>query len=270
MLFTPFMLGKYLYKYLDISVKEWRIMLLVIFEVMGTVAFAISGALVGMQKKLDLFGVVFLGIITAVGGGIFRDLILGQTPPAAFINPRYFVISIVVAMGAFYGYPKLVTMYTTSKREEIMSQSQGNKYMSKDQIFKIANKRKQIAILKKVILIFDSIGLATFTILGANLAFKEVNSNVFLVVCMGLITGVGGGIIRDTFVQDTPMIFKKEIYAVASILGASVFYFCRFYKINYDVTFWVYFAIILLIRAISIKLNLNLPIFNSDKYNINL
>jgi len=245
-------------------------MLLTIFEVMGTVAFAISGALVGMQKKLDLFGVVFLGIITAVGGGIFRDLILGQTPPAAFIKPNYFIISIVVAIATFYGYPKLATMYATSKRKEMMSESHGNKYMSEEQVFKIANKKKQIAILKKVILIFDSIGLATFTILGANLAFEQVESSMFLVVSMGLITGVGGGILRDTFVQDTPMIFKKEIYAVASIVGASVFYLCNFYGVNYDVTFWICFAIILLSRAISIKLNLNLPIFNSDKYNINL
>ncbi|WP_346940383.1 trimeric intracellular cation channel family protein [uncultured Clostridium sp.] len=245
-------------------------MLLIIFEVVGTVAFAISGALVGMQKKLDLFGVIFLGIITAIGGGIFRDVTLGQTPPAAFINPTYFIISMVVSIMAFYGYPKLSTMYTKSKRKEIISESQGNKYMSEEQILKIANKRKQIAILKKVILILDSIGLATFTISGANLAFKQSDSNIFLVVCMGLITGVGGGILRDTFVQDTPMIFKKEIYAVASILGASVFYLFNFYGINYDITFWVCFTIILLCRAISIRLNLNLPIFNSDKYNINL
>ncbi len=171
---------------------------------------------------------------------------------------------------AFYGYPKLSSMYTTSKRKEIISESQGNKYMSEEQVLKIANRRKQIAILKKVILILDSIGLATFTILGANLAFKQAHSNIFLVVCMGLITGVGGGILRDTFVQDTPMIFKREIYAVASILGASVFYLFNYYEVNYDITFWVCFTIILLCRAISIRLKLNLPISNSDKYDINL
>jgi len=87
---------------------------------------------------------------------------------------------------------------------------------------------------------------------------------------MGLITGVGGGILRDTFVQDTPMIFKREIYAVASILGASVFYLFNYYEVNYDITFWVCFTIILLCRAISIRLKLNLPISNSDKYDINL
>jgi len=118
-------------------------MLLIIFEVVGTVAFAFSGALVGMQKKLDLFGVIFLGIITAIGGGIFRDITLGQTPPTAFINPTYFIISIVVSIMAFYGYPKLSSMYTTSKRKEIISESQGNKYMSEEQVLKIANRRKQ-------------------------------------------------------------------------------------------------------------------------------
>ncbi|MEG1256681.1 trimeric intracellular cation channel family protein [Clostridium sp.] len=246
-------------------------MLLTIFEVMGTVAFAISGALVGMQKKLDLFGVIFLGIITAVGGGIFRDVILGQIPPAAFIKPTYCIISITVAISAFYRYPKISNMYTKVKKKKINANAKnGNKYMSEEQIFKIANRRNQIAILKKIILVFDAIGLATFTISGANLAYNQSNSNLFLVVCMGLITGVGGGILRDTFVQDTPMIFKKEIYAVASILGAMAFYFCNLYGVNYDITFWICFILILSCRTISIKLNLNLPSFNSDKYNISL
>ncbi|MEG2291279.1 MAG: trimeric intracellular cation channel family protein [Clostridium sp.] len=246
-------------------------MILTIFEIMGTVAFSVSGALVGMQKKLDLFGVVFLGIITAVGGGIFRDIILGQTPPTAFIKPTYCMISIIVAIAAFYLYPKLANIYTRVKTTEIKSNIKNtNKYVSEEQILKIAQKRNQIAILKKVILIFDSIGLATFTISGANLAYNQQNSNLFLVVCMGLITGVGGGMLRDTFVQDTPMIFKREIYAVASILGATVFYFCNLCFVNYDTTFWVCFIFILSARAISIKLDLHLPTFNSDKYNIGL
>lgn len=247
--------------------------LLNIFDIMGTIAFAISGALIGMQKKLDLFGVVFLGIITATGGGMFRDIILGQTPPTAFVKPTYCILSIVVSIVAFYIYPKFATMYAEAKKKEMHFNENDNdkvknKYMTSEQLFRITNKRNQIAILKKIIMIFDAIGLSTFTITGANLAYNQPDTNMFLVVCMGMITGVGGGILRDTFVQDTPAIFKKEIYAVATILGGIAFYLCSIWGVTYNVKFIICFAIVFLCRFISIKLDLHLPSFNSDKYNI--
>lgn len=93
---------------------------------------------------------------------------------------------------------------------------------------------------------------------------------MFLVACMGLITGVGGGILRDTFVQDTPMVFKKDIYAVASILGAVVLYICNYYGNSAISSLYICAILTVGLRLISIKLKLNLPIFNSDKYNINL
>lgn len=247
--------------------------LLNIFDIIGTVAFAISGALIGMQKKLDLFGVVFLGIITATGGGMFRDIILGQTPPRAFVKPTYCILSIFISLITFYGYPKLASMYAENKRKEMQEKNMSepdNKYMTSEQLFRITNKRNQIAILKKIIVIFDAIGLATFTITGANLAYVQPERNLFLVVCMGMITGVGGGMLRDTFVQDTPMIFKREIYAVATILGGIAFYYCSNWGVTYYFKFAICFSIVLLSRFISIKLNLNLPSFNSDKYNITL
>lgn len=245
--------------------------LLNIFDIMGTIAFAISGALIGMQKKLDLFGVIFLGIITATGGGMFRDIILGQTPPRAFVQPRYCILSIFVSMLAFYGYPKLAGMYAEAKKKEVHLNEKVehvNKYMSSEQLFIITNKRNQIAILKKIIVLFDSIGLSTFTITGANLAYNQPDTNLFLVVCMGMITGVGGGMLRDTFVQDTPMIFKREIYAVSTILGGIAFYYCSIWNMAYYIKFTICFAIVFLSRFISIKLDLHLPSFNSDKYNI--
>lgn len=246
--------------------------LLNLFDIVGTIAFAISGALIGMQKKLDLFGVVFLGIITATGGGMFRDIILGQTPPRAFVKPTYCILSIFVSLIAFYGYPKFAKMYEEAKKKEMQNngtKENESKYMTSEQMFRIANKRNQIAILKKIITIFDAIGLATFTITGANLAYNHPETNLFLVVCMGMITGVGGGMLRDTFVQDTPMIFKREIYAVATILGGIAFYYCSIWSVPYNFKFAICFAIVFLSRFISIQMDLHLPSFNSDKYNIN-
>lgn len=245
--------------------------LLNIFDIVGTIAFAISGALIGMQKKLDLFGVVFLGIITATGGGMFRDIILGQTPPRAFVKPTYCILSIVVSLIAFYGYPKFAKIYAETKKKEMQhkgTEEKASKYMTTEQMFRITNKRNQIAILKKIIVVFDAIGLATFTITGANLAFNQPETNMFLVVCMGMITGVGGGMLRDTFVQDTPMIFKREIYAVATILGGIAFYFCSILNVEYNLKFAICFAIVFLSRFISIKLDIHLPNYNSEKYNI--
>lgn len=242
-----------------------------IFDIVGTIAFAISGALIGMQKKLDLFGVVFLGIITSTGGGMFRDIILGHTPPRAFVKPTYCMLSIVISLIAFYGYPQFARIYAETKKKELQhkeTEDVKNKYMSSEQLFRITNKRNQIAILKKIIVIFDAIGLATFTITGANLAYNHPEKNLFLVVCMGMITGVGGGMLRDTFVQDTPMIFKREIYAVATILGGIAFYYCSVWKIPYNFKFAVCFAIVFLARFISIKLDIHLPSYSSEKYNI--
>lgn len=244
-------------------------LLLKIFEFLGTIAFAFSGALIGMQKKLDLFGVIFLGTTTAVGGGIFRDLILGQTPPTAFAKPSYCMLSIAVCIISFYGYPKISEKYTEAKKKEFDSHPENSsKYMSSEQMFRIKNKRNQMIFLKRIISLFDAIGLATFTISGANLAYSQHSDNLFLVVCMGLITGVGGGMLRDTFVQNTPMIFTKEIYAVAAIAGGTTFYFCNHLGFEYNSTFTLCFLIVFLSRIISIRFNLNLPTYNSDKYKI--
>ena len=89
-----------------------------LFDIVGTIAFAISGALIGIQKKLDLFGVVFLGIITATGGGMFRDIILGQTPPKAFVKPTYCILRIFISLIVFYGYPKFTQIYAEAKKRK--------------------------------------------------------------------------------------------------------------------------------------------------------
>ena len=201
--------------------------LLSIFEIIGTIAFAISGALIGIEKRLDLFGIIFLSITTSVGGGIFRDIIIGTAPPIAFIKPIYCIISIISSLVTFLLY-------------------------------------KNILRLKNVIIILDAIGLGVFTAIGSSTAFIHNMNQPFIVVSMGVITGIGGGLLRDVFVKDIPYFFKKEIYAVASIAGGLGLYF------TYNVTskmlsLYVCFVITFIIRVLSIRYNLNLPIYKTEK-----
>ncbi|ERI93619.1 hypothetical protein HMPREF1982_01601 [Clostridiales bacterium oral taxon 876 str. F0540] len=192
------------------------------FEIIGTIAFAISGALIGIEKKLDLFGVIFLAITTAVGGGIFRDIIIGNTPPTAFVNPTSCIISIATALITFYFYKKLHK-------------------------------------LKNIIVISDALGLGVFTAVGANTAVTHEMNYAFIVISMGLITGVGGGILRDVFVKDIPFVFRKEIYAVASILGALCFFFTYNY-LSEAMSLYISFIVTFIIRILSMIYNLNLPV----------
>lgn len=195
------------------------------FEIIGTIAFSISGVLIGIENELDLFGIIFLAITTAVGGGIFRDIIIGSTPPAAFVNPTSSIISIITALIVFLIYEK----------------------------YKNTNK------FKKIIIISDALGLGIFTAIGSKTAIIHGADNVFIVITMGLITGVGGGILRDVFVKNVPFIFKKEIYALASIIGATCFYYI--YKYLPDImSLYICCTIIFIIRILSIIYNFNLPV----------
>ena len=164
--------------------------LLVLLEIIGTVAFAISGAIVGIQKKMDIFGVSILGLTTAVGGGILRDLILNITPPAAFVNPVFAITAVIVSIIVF-----IRPIYSSIERK-------GSVY-------------------DKLLLVMDSLGLGLFTVVGVQVAKTSVaGDNLFLVTFVGVLTGVGGGILRDVFAGNTPYIFVKHFYACASIIGA--------------------------------------------------
>ncbi len=196
--------------------------LLNFFVIIGTIAFAISGSLIGIEKRLDLFGIIFLAITTAVGGGIFRDIIIGSIPPAAFVDPSFCIISIIIAIAVFILYEK------THKFE-------------------------------KIIMISDALGLGVFTAIGCRTAIIHGANNAFFVITMGLITGVGGGILRDVFVKDVPYVFKKEIYALASIIGALFYYFI--YKYLPDIiSLYICCAVVLVVRVIAILFKINLPV----------
>lgn len=159
-------------------------------EILGTVAFAVSGAIVGVQKKMDIFGVAILGLTTAVGGGVLRDLILNITPPAAFQRPVFAVVAILTSM--------LIFLKSVRTILEHQSRTYDN-----------------------MILIMDTIGLSLFTVVGVEAAQEAITErNLFLVTFVGVLTGVGGGLLRDIFAGITPSIFTKHFYACASIAGA--------------------------------------------------
>ena len=164
---------------------------ILIFEIIGTVAFASSGATVGISKKMDIFGVCVLGLITAVGGGVIRDLVLGLVPPATFRNPIYALVSIAVS----------IIIFLPSVRR-----------------FLFKNRR----FYDKTMLLMDSIGLGIFTAIGVETAYLSGHRSVFLLIFVGMITGIGGGVMRDFLAGNTPYIFVKHFYATASLVGAAV------------------------------------------------
>jgi uncharacterized membrane protein YeiH len=162
-------------------------------EILGTVAFAISGATEAMKKEMDLLGVIVMGLVTAIGGGIIRDIIIGKTPPDAFQNPQCAEIAIAVFLIAF------VIGAVIAKRHH-------------DEPHRIWN---------HVLLISDAIGLGVFTILGIRGTQEYLGSdNTALLLFVGVVTGVGGGLLRDIFATNIPHIFRKHIYATSSIAGA--------------------------------------------------
>ena len=169
-------------------------------EAIGTVAFASSGAMVAIRKRLDLFGVLVLGVTTAVGGGIIRDVILQITPPGSFQTPVYIGMAAVTVRIIFliaYLHPYFLDMRFLEGYEKLMN-------------------------------VLDAIGLGAFTVLGAQKALTAgYEQYKFMAIFLGVITGVGGGLLRDMMAGITPYILKKHIYACASIVGAVFYVYVR-------------------------------------------
>ena len=163
---------------------------LFVLEIVGTLAFAVSGAFVGVRRDMDVFGVIILGLTTAVGGGVIRDLILGLTPPRTFQHPIYAMIAVAASVAVFLIARRGFTEKTTGPYSVVM-------------------------------LIMDSLGLGAFTVSAIGTALEQgVEYNAFLLVFTGVVTGVGGGVLRDVMAGQTPYIFLKHVYASASLLGA--------------------------------------------------
>ena len=164
-------------------------------ELVGIAAFAVSGAMVALEKQADIFGVILLAVVTALGGGVTRDLLLGNTPPVMFTSYPYVAVAVLSALVLF------LDAYT--RRDKYVAH--------RDKLDAVNN-------------IFDAAGLAVFTVSGMNMAMNRGDYNAFLLITLGVVTGVGGGVLRDMMLGTMAKLLRKRIYAVASLLGAVLYY----------------------------------------------
>lgn len=206
-------------------------LIIYIFEMIGTVAFASSGALVGIRKNMDIFGVNVLGITTAVGGGCIRDIILGITPPKMFQNFSYVGASILISCILF-------TIFYLN--QELLSS-------------------RFLETYERVMISLDAIGLGVFTVMGIRTAIEaSFENNIFLLIFVGAVTGIGGGMLRDVMAGMTPFVFIKHVYAIASILGAVCYIILRLY-IRDTISLFLGAAVVIIIRLLAAHFRWNLP-----------
>ena len=192
-----------------------------ILDYLGTIAFAVTGASKAISHKADIFGIMVLSTVVGVGGGVTRDVIFGRFP-TAFSDPIYVGLTVIVGVVMFFLYKKL---------------------------------QKQM----NVWLVFDAVGLGVFSILGASIAYQIVGMEFLPMLFAGMITAIGGGILRDVFVREIPIVFVKEVYAVASIIGIVVFYAILYAGVNVQVSSIIGIVTATGIRLLAMKFNWNLP-----------
>ena len=192
-------------------------------DLFGTMAFAATGAIKAVEHKLDIFGVIFLAAITGLAGGIIRDVVLGKIPPSGISEISYASIAIVTAIAVFFLYPRI---------------------------------KSQMGLF----LTFDAVGLGVFTIIGATIALNIYGFNVLLMVFAGMITAIGGGIIRDALVNETPLVFRKELYASISFVGVLLYILLLYEGINLEIASIVCIIFITVFRIMAIHYRWNLPV----------
>ena len=209
----------------------WTETILFILEIVGTISFAVSGAFVAIKAKFDVFGVLVIGCITAVGGGIMRDILIGKFPPIIFSKVYILLIACASALIVF-----------------LISYQQRKKFDGlRDKIEHINN-------------VFDAIGLAAFTVMSTELAFTYgFSDNVFLSLVLGVLPSVGGGLLRDILTETPPYIFTKHVYAVAALGGSTLYYVIRLFVENtiFPGAFALFF--IIGIRMLATKYRWKLP-----------
>lgn len=192
-----------------------------LMDLLGTVAFAISGVLVAMDKRLDLFGVFIIAFVTSVGGGTLRDLLIGNTPVAWMLQSTY----IFTILGAV--------------------------------IFAITF-REKLRYLRKSLFLFDTIGIGLYTMVGIE---KGLNASLLPVMCiiLGTITASFGGVIRDILCNEIPVIFRKEIYATACVLGGLSYFLLRKLPLGDEYVYLASILIVIGIRLVAVKYKIALP-----------
>ncbi|WP_410222466.1 trimeric intracellular cation channel family protein [Pedobacter sp.] len=192
-------------------------------ETLGTIAFAISGTFAAMQKRLDPFGVLIIAFVTSIGGGTVRDMLLGDTPVAWMRNVNYCLLILFTSIATIF--------------------------------FKTHIKK-----FKVTLFLFDSLGLGLFTMVGVE---KGVLFGLSpgMCVALGTITGCFGGVIRDTLLNTIPLIFRKEIYATACIIGGALYFALLYFNVENNLARFIVIAFIFSLRVIVVRYKLALPKF---------
>lgn len=205
--------------------------IMIIIENVGLIAFAISGAVVAAKKDMDLFGINLMALVTATGGGLIRDIIIDRIPPVMFVNPSLTIITLITANIAF------VIMYLKKPMPKGIT-----------------------PVYDKLLFWLDTLGLAAFTVDGAFAGiYSDYSDNLFLVAFLGVITGIGGGLIRDVLADKIPYVLVKHVYAIACIAGAAVTVLLWKYTANELVSSICGFATIVLLRFLAMHFEWNLP-----------
>lgn len=192
-------------------------------EILGTISFAISGSFAAMQRRLDPFGVLIIAFVTSIGGGTVRDLLLGDTPVAWMRDVNYCLLILVTS---------LLTIFF----------------------------KTQIKKFKVTLFLFDSLGLGLFTLVGVQKGIV-FGLSPGICVALGTITGCFGGVIRDTLLNTIPLIFRKEIYATACILGGILYFALLYFNLKADVAKIIVIAFIFSLRIVVVRYKLALPKF---------
>jgi uncharacterized membrane protein YeiH len=192
-----------------------------LIDILGTFAFAVAGGFSAMERKLDPFGVLIIAFVTAIGGGTVRDVLVGNFPVNWLQNGNTILIIFVSA---------ILTMIFGSYLKH----------------------------LNTALFIFDALGLGLFTIIGLEVGLKQ-GFSAGICIALGTISACFGGVIRDVLLNKVPLIFQKEIYALACIIGGIAYYFLKQTHLNDDVAKVICILMIFVIRFIAVRFNLSLP-----------
>lgn len=197
-----------------------------ILDHIGTFAFAVSGIRLASAKKFDLFGAFVVGFVTAIGGGTTRDLFLHKSP-FWMEQPSYLIVTGIALIAVIFGSKKLVR-------------------------------------LKNTLFLFDAIGLGLFVVVGID---KAVDAGYawWVAIIMGTITGSIGGVIRDVFINEMPLIFRGDIYAMACVLGGVIFFVCQYYGLSNVLTNTIAAISVIVIRVLAVKYHIQLPILKGEE-----
>jgi uncharacterized membrane protein YeiH len=191
-----------------------------ILDFLGTFAFAISGIRHASGKQMDWFGAYIIGLVTAIGGGTLRDLQLNLTP-FWMLDPKYFITT---------GIALVATL------------------LFKDKIFKWGS----------TLFLFDTIGLGLFTIVGITKSM-DAGLSVWVCIVMGTITGTLGGVVRDVLLNEVPLLFRRDIYALACVAGGGVYFICKYFDLPSGVTETIAASVVIALRLVAVKFHIHLP-----------